>query len=138
MRYYLDTNMLVFILLYTDEIHKDVFEIIDDYSNTFYVSSIVVKEIIHLHKRGIIKESRFKTATDVLTAMKNTGIEIKLLNENHLFQYANMDIEVEKHNDPNDHAIIAQAISDKIPLISSDHKFKYYIPQGLELVFNKR
>jgi predicted nucleic acid-binding protein len=44
MRYYIDTNMLIFTLLsYADEIHRDVFEIIDDYSNTFYVSSIVVK-----------------------------------------------------------------------------------------------
>jgi PIN domain nuclease of toxin-antitoxin system len=94
--------------------------------------------IIHLHKRGIIKESRFKTARDVLTAMKNIGIEMKPLNENHLLQYANLEIKMEEHNDPNDHAIIAQAISDKIPLISSDHKFKCYIPQGLELVFNKR
>jgi PIN domain nuclease of toxin-antitoxin system len=130
--------MLVFILLYTDEIHRDVFEIIDDSSNTFYVSSIVVKEIIHLHKRGIIREKRFRTTSDVLNAMKNAGIEVKLLNENHLLQYAGMDINTDEHNDPNDHAIIAQSISDKIPLISSDHKFKYYISQGLELIFNKR
>jgi PIN domain nuclease of toxin-antitoxin system len=42
------------------------------------------------------------------------------------------------HKDPNDHMIIAQAISDKIPLISSDNKFKPYEKQGLQLVFNKR
>ncbi|MDR1115358.1 MAG: hypothetical protein LBL33_04300 [Tannerella sp.] len=138
MRYYLDTNIVTFMLLDTDEIHRDVFELINDYSNTFYVSSIVAKEIIHLHKRDIIKKSRFKATSDVLIAMKNIGIEVKLLNENHLLQYARMDINTDEHNDPNDHAIIAQSISDKIPLISSDHKFKYYIPQGLELIFNKR
>jgi hypothetical protein len=63
-------------LVSTDEIHRDVFEIMDDYSNTFYVSSIVVKEVIHLHKRGIIKESRFKTASDILDAVKTIGIEV--------------------------------------------------------------
>jgi PIN domain nuclease of toxin-antitoxin system len=129
--------MLVFMLVDTDEIW-DTFKIMDDYSNTFYVSSIVVKEVIHLHKRGIIKESRFKTASGILNAMRTIGIEVKLLNENYLARYATMDIDVEKHNDPNDHAIIAQAIADKIPVISSDHKFKIYISQGLELVFNKR
>jgi PIN domain nuclease of toxin-antitoxin system len=36
------------------------------------------------------------------------------------------------------HVIIAQAISDKIPLISSDQKFKLYTSQGLDFVFNKR
>jgi PIN domain nuclease of toxin-antitoxin system len=125
-------------LLDTDEIHRDVFRIIDDYSNTFYVSSIVIKEIIHLHKRGIIGEFRFKSAIDVLTAIKNMGIEVKLLNETHLLQYAKMDINVNEHNDPNDHVIIAQAISDKIPLVSSDHKFKFYTSQGLDFIFNNR
>jgi len=42
------------------------------------------------------------------------------------------------HKDPNDHIIIAQSISDKIPVISSDRKFKLYEKQGLKLVFNKR
>jgi PIN domain nuclease of toxin-antitoxin system len=46
------------------------------------------------------------------------------LNEHHLLKYAEMNIPVKEHNDPNDHVIIAQAISDKIPLISSDNKFK--------------
>jgi len=32
----------------------------------------------------------------------------------------------------------SQAISDKIPIISSDHKFKEYVSQGLEFIFNKR
>jgi PIN domain nuclease of toxin-antitoxin system len=125
-------------LLDTDELNRDVFELINDYSNTLYVSSVVAKEIIHLHKRDVIKKSRFKTSLDVLAAMKNIGIEVKLLNEHHLSQYAKMEIDTNEHNDPNDHAIIAQSISDKIPIISSDHKFKHYLGQGLELVFNRR
>ena len=44
----------------------------------------------------------------------------------------------ENHKDMNDHLIISQAISDKIPVISSDYKFKEYIEQGLDFVFNKR
>ena len=44
----------------------------------------------------------------------------------------------EGHKDVNDHVIIAQAISDKIPLISSDIEFENYVPQGLNFVFNKR
>jgi PIN domain nuclease of toxin-antitoxin system len=38
----------------------------------------------------------------------------------------------------NDHAIISQAISDKIALISSDGAFENYTAQGLNFVFNKR
>ena len=35
-----------------------------------------------------------------------------------------------------DHIIIAQAITNKIPVISSDTQFRHYKGQGLNLVFN--
>lgn len=42
------------------------------------------------------------------------------------------------HHDPNDRLIIAQAIVDQAPLISSDYKFKMYERHCLDFVFNKR
>lgn len=42
------------------------------------------------------------------------------------------------HRDPNDRLIIAQAISDQIPLISSDRKFSRYERYGLDFIFNER
>ena len=42
------------------------------------------------------------------------------------------------HRDPNDRLVIAQAISDKTALISSDHKFSLYEKNGLDFVFNER
>lgn len=39
---------------------------------------------------------------------------------------------------PSDHIIIAHAITNRMPLISSDHKFKFYTKQGLDLIFNKK
>ncbi|GAP72624.1 hypothetical protein SAMD00024442_37_36 [Candidatus Symbiothrix dinenymphae] len=139
MRYYLDTNILIFILLKeSDNIHRNVQKLLDDYGNSFYASAVVVKELIHLYKTGDIKDKDFKTAKDLLTVMEKTyGIEIKPLNQYHLAKYAEIDI-VKGHKDPNDHIIIAQAISDKIPLISSDHQFPFYAGQGLNCVFNKR
>jgi PIN domain nuclease of toxin-antitoxin system len=138
MRYYLDTNVLIFILLKEyDNIHRDVWKIIDDYSSLLYVSAVAVKELIHLYKTGDIKDKDFKTAKDLLDAIEKSEIEIKPLNRYHLSKYAEMDI-VKGHKDPNDHIIIAQAMSDKIPLISSDHQFPFYAEQGLSCVFNKR
>ncbi len=40
--------------------------------------------------------------------------------------------------DPSDHIIIAQAITEHIPLVSSDLKFPLYRQQGLNLVLNKK
>jgi PIN domain nuclease of toxin-antitoxin system len=124
MRYYLDTNILIFILLKEDDfICKEVLSILEDSSNVFYVSSIVVKELIHLYKTGDISYHRYKTANDLLQTIENSDIEIKPLNKYHLAAYAKLEI-LKDHKDPNDHAIIAQAIADKLSLISSDTKFK--------------
>lgn len=43
----------------------------------------------------------------------------------------------EEHNDPSDYIIIAQAITMRLPLISSDRKFLFYKKQGLNLIYNK-
>ena len=44
---------------------------------------------------------------------------------------------VEGHNDPSDRLIIAQALTEKIPLISSDTKFPKYKKFGLEFIYNR-
>ena len=138
MRYYLDTNVLIYILMQdNDSVCRDVQHILKDYFNRFYVSSIAVRELIHAYKTGDFRDSIIKSAKDLFEAMEDSGIEIVPMNKHHLIQHAALE-PVAGHKDPNDHIIIAQAISDKIPIISSDRKFKEYVGQGLEFVFNKR
>lgn len=42
--------------------------------------------------------------------------------------------EAQNHYDPSDHIIISQAITEKLPLISSDLKIPFYRKQGLDLI----
>ncbi|GHT63141.1 hypothetical protein AGMMS50239_18490 [Bacteroidia bacterium] len=138
MRYYLDTNILVFILSNPKEdITREVAERIFDYSNQLYASSITINELILLYKTGKIELSDCKSAEDIITKIKFYDIEIIYYNQYHLSKYVALNL-ASDHKDANDHAIIAQAIADKIPIISSDGKFKLYEKQGLQLVFNKR
>ena len=138
MRYYFDTNILIFVLLRDDDsISHDVRHILQDYSNRFYVSSIAVQEFIHAYKSGGIVDVHHKSVKDLFHSIEASGIEIVPMNKYHLLQYTSLEA-VNGHKDPNDHIIIAQAISDKIPIISSDRKFKEYVRQGLGLVFNRR
>ena len=138
MRYYLDTNILIFILSkQNDEIKNEVRKIIYDYSSILYVSSIVLQELLLLYRIRKIDLSRYKSEKDILADIKEIGIEVVFFNEHHLSAYASLRI-IEGHKDMNDHSIIAQAISDKIPLISSDTKFKEYVSQGLNFIYNKR
>ena len=140
MRYYLDTNILVFLLFDKnpdDNLDKNTLEIFANYENIFYTSSVAICELFHLYKSGDFKTSKYKTPAEVFNAIDNIGITIKPITREHLKYYSELEA-VQNHSDPNDHIIIAQSISDKIPVISSDKKFKLYENQGLQLVFNKR
>lgn len=51
--YYLDTNILVFLLeKRNDEISKEVGKVIMDYGNLLYTSTVCVHELIHLFQIG--------------------------------------------------------------------------------------
>ena len=56
-----------------------------------------------------------------------------------MMTYAKMQInEQQGHKDPSDHIIIAQAITEHLPLISSDTRFPFYRKQGLDLIVNEK
>jgi tRNA(fMet)-specific endonuclease VapC len=65
------------------------------------------------------------------------GIKIMPIKKEHLLTYARLNIN-EHHRDPSDHIIISQAITEGIPLISSDRKFHFYTEQALDFVYNER
>ena len=138
MRYYLDTNVLIFVLTQNDySICREVQHILDDYSNRFYISSVAVQELIYAYKAKGIEDTYYQSAEDLFNAIEASNIEIVPMNRYHLLEYTKLET-APGHKDPNDHIIIAQAISDKIPIISSDRKFKEYIWQGLGFVYNRR
>jgi PIN domain nuclease of toxin-antitoxin system len=71
MRYYLDTNMLIFMLSNPkDNISHEVSDKISDYSNMLYASSLAVNELILLYKTGKIELSDCKSAEDIIDKIK--------------------------------------------------------------------
>ena len=138
MRYYLDTNMLYFILSKDDdEVHFSVANLLNDYSSTLYTSSIAIQELLLLYKIGKFRSRLYKSEQDILATIKLLHINVVFFNERHLNTYTALQI-ADGHKDMNDHAVISQAISDKIPIISSDAKFSHYTNQGLIFIYNKR
>jgi PIN domain nuclease of toxin-antitoxin system len=135
-RYLLDTNIVLFALQHPRELERDVLDVLTDYNNLFYISTISIQEMIHLFKRNKIKTT-WKTPNDILPAIKAANFEILPVKTEHLATYANLST-TESHNDPNDHIIISQAITEKITLISSDHQFENYVKQKLDFIFNSR
>ena len=141
MRYYLDTNMLGFLSTQREnEICPEVKDKLSDYVNILMTSSVCVHELIHLCQIGKLsfkKGVRAPSPTDVLEWLDYMGIKMIPVDKRHLQLYSELPMQPD-HRDPNDRLIIAQAITDKIPLISSDRKFEWYRKHGLDFVFNAR
>ncbi|MDR0558836.1 MAG: type II toxin-antitoxin system VapC family toxin [Prevotellaceae bacterium] len=134
-RYLLDTNIVLFSLFSPKELERKVDDLLADYGDVFYVSTVSVQEIIHLYKRNKIKTT-WKKPDDILPDIE-TNFEILPVKKEHLITYSRLSTP-NAHNDPNDHIIISQAITERMILISSDQQFEHYITQKLDFIFNSR
>ena len=138
MRILLDTCIVVFFIEEKDKIGRDVMALLTDYDNELCVSMETIRELIIAFRRKRLFHKRWKSPEDIVTYLKEElCITILPIHEEHIRTYARLTInEQQGHNDPSDHLIIAHAITEKMPLISSDHKFDFYRPQGLNYVCN--
>jgi len=140
MRYLIDTNIFVYLATDFSLLSKDVSAIIQNYESILYISTESVKELVLAYKNKGLCAKRWKTPFDLINSIeKEFNIKIAPLKKEHLQTYAKMQTYDEKgHKDPSDHVIIAQAITEKIPLISSDGRFDFYKKQGLDFIYNKK
>ena len=137
MRYLIDTNVLINIAEENEDLPHDAQAIIGDCENMIYVSSESIKEFIHLVQESRITLKKEFRTLDVFNLIENTlGFNVKFVAKEHLRTLTTLDL-VEGHTDPSDRLIIAQAITEKMPLISSDKKFPKYRKMGLELIVSR-
>jgi len=85
--------------------------------------------------RYFIDTVDLKKADDIFEYIDSLEYPIIFVKKEHLKTFANLPI-VKNHKDPSDRLIIAQAITEKIPLISSDTEFPLYRKHGLDLIEN--
>jgi PIN domain nuclease of toxin-antitoxin system len=137
-RYYVDSNIVYFIAADEKQLTAEVSDIVDDLGILKYVPSKCVEELIYLQQSGKIKVKIWKSAEDIIGYINDElSYKIVYVNEKHLRRLATLPL-FPKHKDQTDRIAIAQAIDDKIPIISSDEKFHDYKRSGLKFVFNKR
>ena len=138
MRYLIDTNILIRLANEPDAISKDIRNILEDTDNLIYVSAISIQEIFMLMSDNKLKDSRWKKPADVFNYIEyELYSPIKYVQKEHLLIFAEI-VPAEGHGDPFDRMIIAQAITERIPLISSDTKFNHYRKQKLDFIFNDK
>ena len=136
----LDTNIFVYLASDPDCISEDVRAIIEDYNNEFYMSAESMRELVVGFRKKKFSTKRWKTPEEMLRSISNDyNIWILPLKEEHMFTLSRLQInEDEGHFDPSDHVIISHALTEGLPLISSDTKFEFYRRQGLDFIYNKK
>jgi PIN domain nuclease of toxin-antitoxin system len=73
---------------------------------------------------------------DVFDFIENhLGFSVKYVSKEHLETLSKLTT-IEGHNDPSDRLIISQAITERMPLVSSDRKFPKYRKFGLNFISN--
>ena len=134
----LDTNIFVYSVQDRDSLSKDVLSILEDYDNTFYLSSESVKELIVAYRNKNLLTNYWNSASEMVNAITDEFYITVLPVDNEVMKtYSVLKInERENHHDPSDHVIISHAMTLRLPLISSDRKFEFYVKQGLDLISN--
>ena len=140
MRYLIDTNIFVYLATDPELLHKDVQAIIQNPDNVLCMSMESVKELIVAYRRKGLWSKRWRTSEDIINSIKNEYfIEVLMIKEEHMRTFARLKInEAQGHTDPSDHMIIAHALTEHMPLISSDRLFAFYRNQGLDLIYNDK
>ena len=136
MRLMLDTCVIIDLLVDMDNLGRGAQDIIEDPCNIFYASIETMRElVVHFNNKKLLNKY-FKTSDEVLTAVENDlKIEFLPIRRDVVYTYAHLRLnEAMAHNDPSDHIIISHAITERMALLSSDHKFPFYRNQGLELI----
>ena len=140
MRYLIDTNIIVYIISDPDSLDNNVKAIIADPDNILYTSAESAKELVIAYRNKGLLTKRWKNVEDMLHSIEDEYcIYIRPLNREHIYTYARLRLNTQQDNkDPSDHVIISHAITEHLPLISSDTRFGYYRPQGLDFIYNQR
>lgn len=140
MRYLIDTNIFVYMASDPEYLSRDVDAIIKEPETVLCISVESVRELIVGYRNKGLCSRQWKSEEAMVAAIeKEFYVKILPLKKEHMQTYARIQInEPQGHKDPSDHVIIAHAMTERLPLISSDTRFEFYRKQGLDLIFNRK
>ena len=125
MKYLLDTNAFILLNLDFNALPLSYQRILTDGDNTFVLSPATIWEMAIKVRLG--KLSLSGISLDALTGQLRLKLKIGLLpiKQNQLLDIARLP-KVKDHGDPFDLLIIAQALAENLPVLTSDEKFYLY------------
>ena len=132
----LDTCVIIDMLTDVGSISAGALDMLSDRNNQLFASAESMRElVVHFNNKKLL--SKYWTSSeDVLkTVESELDIEFLPVRRDVGFAYSRLQLNTgQSHYDPSDHMIIAHAITEHLPLLSSDLKFPFYRAQGLDLI----
>lgn len=124
MKYLLDTHVIMWALIDSPKLSKEVKQILFNNDNTIYYSTVSAWEVEIKH----LKRENFKLSGKQLCFLCDQNYVLNLPIQNkHVEELENINKEKDtKHNDPFDKMLLAQAKVENMVLITHDKKFKAY------------
>ena len=121
MRLLIDTQILIWLIIDTQKIPKNIHNFLNNTENEIFVSSVSIWEMaIKISIKKLILPFEVK---NIIKEIKNMNMNILDISSNHLIKVADLPFH---HKDPFDRLIISQAIIENLPVITSDKNFDYY------------
>ena len=135
-RLILDTCAVIELITSSDATELEFWDVLDAPDTMVYASFETARELVVLFNKKKLLSKYWQTAEQMLTSIEQDYyIEFLPLRRDTAFTYSRLQInEAQDHFDPSDHVIIAHAITEKLTLLSSDHKFSFYRSQGIDLI----
>jgi PIN domain nuclease of toxin-antitoxin system len=121
MRYLIDTHTAIWYIQGDNRLSDNVRKIIDTPTNQINFSIVTLWEIVI--KINIGKLELTKDYTFFRSLLEQVGFSKLELDERYFESYLKLPL---VHRDPFDRMLIAQAISENMPIISADTKFDLY------------
>jgi PIN domain nuclease of toxin-antitoxin system len=125
-RVLLDTAILIYAVESPQRLTKRAVSALENEENVLELSAVSLSEIAIKTGLGKLKLS----AAIARQAIADLGIRILPYTADHAFHLFDLPLH---HGDPFDRQIIAQALCEKIPILTSDEKFSLY--KGLKLIW---
>ena len=131
MDFIIDTQILIWSVISPNKLSSKVREILEN--NSIGVSQISLYEIAIKQKIGKLSELDL-SISDLINSLLKDGFEILSLKNAHIEAYEKIQL-IDNHRDPFDRLLLATSLSENIPIISADEKFKAYTSQ-IQLIEN--
>ena len=133
MKYLIDTHVLLWAIMESYKIPEKILKLLEDESNTIFVSPISYWEIAIKHQNKKLNLGKLNVLHIPHIAEQ---FNFNILNPEP-YDYISIEQipQKENHHDPFDRMLIQQAIRNDLVLISKDEKFPQYEENGLQLLW---